>query len=65
MIGNEVDKIINEIFQSLLSRCRICLEESMKGSEFDFDFFYLYSKLQRSDHTCLNQAEENYHINIL
>ena len=39
MIGNEVDKIINEIFQSLLSRCRICLEESMKGSEFDFDFF--------------------------
>ena len=39
MIGNETDKIINEIFQSLLSRCRICLEESMKGSEFDFDFF--------------------------
>ena len=37
MIGNETDKIIKELLDSLLQRYQERLEESMKGSEFVFD----------------------------
>ena len=34
MIGNEIDEIIEELFESLLQRYLEGLEESMKGREF-------------------------------
>ena len=37
MIGNETDKIIKELLDSLLQRYQEGLEESMKESEFVFD----------------------------
>ena len=37
MKGSETDKIIEELFESLLARYQEGLEESMKGSEFIFD----------------------------
>ena len=37
MTGNETNKIINELFESLLTRYQLALEESMKGSNFVFD----------------------------
>ena len=37
MISNETDKIIIELFQSLLTRYQIGLETSMKGRDFVFD----------------------------
>ena len=36
MMGDETDKIIKELFKSLLQRYQEALEESMKGSEFVF-----------------------------
>ena len=41
MVGGETDEIIEELFKSLLQRYQECLEESMKGSEFNFDSVYL------------------------
>ena len=37
MMGSETDKIIVELFVSLLQRYQEGLEESIKGSEFIFD----------------------------
>ena len=37
MINNKASEFIEEFFQSLLSRCQIKLETSMKGSHFIFD----------------------------
>ena len=37
MMGNEIDEIIEELFESLLQKYQERLEESMKGSEFVFD----------------------------
>ena len=37
MINYKADEVIEEIFQSLLSRYHIGLETSMKGSDFIFD----------------------------
>ena len=37
VIGNEVDEIIQELFDSLLQRYQKGLEESMKGDELVFD----------------------------
>ena len=34
MIGNETDEIINGLFNSLLTKYQVGLEESMKDSEF-------------------------------
>ena len=36
IIGKETDKVIKELFESLLSRYQIGLEESVKGSKFVF-----------------------------
>ena len=38
MIGNGTDKIIQERFGSLLRKYQIGLEQSMKGSNFIFDY---------------------------
>ena len=37
MMGSKIDKIIEEIFESLLQRYQKGLEESMKVSEVIFD----------------------------
>ena len=37
MMGNEIDKIIEDLFYSFLQRYQKHLEESMKESEFVFD----------------------------
>ena len=41
MIDDKADKVIEELFQFVLSRYRIGLETSMKGSAFVFDCVYL------------------------
>ena len=38
MIENDTDEIIEELSDSLLHRCQIGLEQSMKGSNFLFDY---------------------------
>ena len=56
MIGNEMDEIIRELFESFLQRYHEGLEESMRGSEFVFDridSFRLYYKLYK---TSLNRG---------
>ena len=53
MINNKGDKVIEEFFQSLLSRNQIGLETSMKGSDFIFDFVYfLNSKCHKMNFKC-------------
>ena len=37
MIGNEADKIVNELFNSLFPIYQLGLEKSMKGTEYVFD----------------------------
>lgn len=37
MIVNKTDGIINELFESFLTRYQLGLERSMKGSDFVFD----------------------------
>ena len=37
MMSSEIDEIIKELFQSFLQKYQEGLEESMKGSEFEFD----------------------------
>ena len=47
MINDEADEVIEEIFKSLKNRCKNNLE-SMKGSEFVFDYVHLlYYKCHR------------------
>ena len=41
MINDKEDKVIKELFQSLLSRSQIGLKTSMKGSCFIFDCVHL------------------------
>ena len=48
MMGSETDKIIEELFESLLQKYQEGLEESMKGREFAFDSVdLLYYHLQK------------------
>ena len=48
MLGNETDKIIEDLFDSFLQRYQQGLEESMKGSEFVFDSINsMYYKLHK------------------
>ena len=37
MISNEIEEIIEELFETFLQRYKVVLGESMKGSEFIFD----------------------------
>ena len=41
MINDKADEAKEEFFRSLLCKCRIGFETSMKGSEFFFDCVYL------------------------
>ena len=41
MISDKADEVIEELFQSLLSRYQIGLETSRKGSQFVFDCVHL------------------------
>ena len=41
MTNEKADEVIEELFQSLLSRYQIGLETSMKGSDFIFDCVHL------------------------
>ena len=41
MINDRADEVIEELFQSILSRYQIGLEKSMKDSEFVFDCIHL------------------------
>ena len=41
MINDKVDEVIEELFQSLLSRYHVVLKTSMKGSDFGIDCVYL------------------------
>ena len=49
MMGNETDKIVEELFKSLLQRYQEKLEESMRASYFIFDsddvFYYDLNKI--------------------
>ena len=48
MIGSDTDKIIKELFRSLLQRYQENLQEKMKGSDFAFDGVnYLYYDLNK------------------
>ena len=38
---NDVNEVVNELFESLLSRYENNLETSMRGSEFIFDSLHL------------------------
>ena len=37
MIYNNPDEVIEELFESILSKCQIWLEKTMRGSDFVFD----------------------------
>ena len=41
MINEKADEVVEERFQSLLSRYQTGLETSIKDSYFDFDYFHL------------------------
>ena len=56
--GNKTDKLIDELFQSLLQNFQKDLEESMRGSNFYFDSVdLLYYHLQK---TSLNRKGGSY-----
>ena len=49
MCHDKADEIIEELFESIISRNQIGLETSMKGSQFVFDcvhlFYYKFHKI--------------------
>ena len=58
MMGSETDKIIDELFESLLQNYQKELEESMRGSNFVFDGVDLfYYHLQK---TSLKRTRSSY-----
>ena len=52
MNGSDTDKIIKELFKSLLQRYQENLQEKMKGSDFAFDgvnfLYYNFNKISIS-----------------
>ena len=57
VMGNETDEIIEKLFGSLLENYHKDLEESFKGSEFNFDSVdLLYYHLQK---ICLKRGGSN------
>ena len=42
MKGFDTNEIVKKLFNSLLQRCQKGLEESMRGSDFVFDYVELY-----------------------
>ena len=55
MIGDSTIQIINELFGSLFRRYQMGLEESMKGSEFVFD--YVDGLHYKSNNISFNRGE--------
>ena len=48
MIYDNTDEVIKKLFESLLSRCQIGLQTSIRGSDFIFDRVHLlYCKFQQ------------------
>ena len=43
MLHDNVNKVVNDLLESFLSRCQISLETSMRGSDFIFDSVQLFS----------------------
>ena len=41
MIGSDTNEVIKELFKSFLQRYQECLQEKMRGSEFEFDGMHL------------------------
>ena len=41
MIGSDTNEVIKELFKSFLQRYQECLQEKMRGSEFEFDGIHL------------------------
>ena len=53
MINNDADEVIEELFKSLQNRYQNNLEESMKASEFFFDYVnFLYYKCHKINPNC-------------
>ena len=53
MIFDKADKVIEERFESLLSRYQTGLEKTMKGSTFVFDYVdLLYYKCHKRNPNC-------------
>ena len=53
MINDKAYEVIEEVFQSLLCRCQIGLEKSMRGSDFIFDCVHLlYYECHRINFKC-------------
>ena len=48
MIYDNTDEVIKKLLESLLSRCQIGLQTSIRGSDFIFDHVHLlYCKFQQ------------------
>ena len=49
-MGGNTNEIIKNLFNSLLRRCQVGLQESMRGSEFVFDYveslYYIFHKVE-------------------
>ena len=53
LIDDKPEKVIEQLFQSLLSRYQIGFETSMRGSEFVFDYVHLlYYKCYKINPNC-------------
>ena len=53
MINDDADEVIEELFKSLENRYQNNLEESMKASEFFFDYVnFLYYKCHKINPNC-------------
>ena len=46
MINDRADKVIEELFQSLLSRYQIGLETTVRGSDFIFDYVHIINVIK-------------------
>ena len=53
MINDKADEVVKELYESLLNRYQSNMEESMKGSEFVFDYVpLLLYKCHKSNSNC-------------
>ena len=53
MINDEVDRVIEEVFESILNKYQNDLEKSMKGNEFVFNYAHLlYYECRKMNPNC-------------
>ena len=62
MMGNETDEVIEKLFESLLQNYQEDLEESMRGSEFNFGgvdllFYHLQKISLKRDQSYIDSPE--------